>query len=324
MDLNRPPSFASKLNFKRILLVATIITCCGIIAPVIVYFTLDYYHLIPHKPSTEKPIGVWCYDLYNQAPDDILVNLEDLDLDFIFLSVDSRAIDDRQEKFNESYMEKVLTFLSLCDKREISVHAMILEDPAFVDVQNHESALNSIDSILHFNENNDVRFKGVHIDTEPHVNIRWASASNWSQRNEVFQDWLSLLGKIRQYVDVNYFNTSDLDNKSGIDDFEFSAAIGHWYHDRSETGDLAGGSAAELHDFLDFIVPMVYDGIGRTAAEIIDAVEPEMSQAPVVIGVGGSEFESNEDMMDVLDTVTAYFESNANFLGTCIFHAGLI
>jgi hypothetical protein len=160
----------------------------------------------------------------------------------------------------------------------------------------------------------------MHIDAEPHGNRRWHESiakyggNSWEIPDQVFQDYLVMARKIREHIDA-------APNGEG---FEFSAAIGHWYHEETKRGHLHGGNADNLCELFDFLVPMIYDGVGHDARQLIECSEPEMQECPLVVGASPMEYQTYGKMMEAVDAVMKHYGKHPNFRGVSLFHSGML
>lgn len=260
----------------------------------------------------EARLGAWWYGFEGQSVDDVLAKSQAYGFDFLYVSLDTYKVNMTSPAYDPVYSDKVANLIQCCHDEGIEIHWMTLEWSGFVHAAAHADALGFIRRACDFARNRSLPLAGIHIDAEPHADPAWASGS-WEVRDAIFQDYLLLLAKIRVIIDE--YNTCGLD-------LEYSAAIGHWYHDATLRGELSNGTAARLNEYLDVLVPMIYDGCGQDAWGLVQDSEPEMAEAPVAVGIGMHEYPSAKALLWTADAVAGYYGREPNFRGMCIFHAG--
>ncbi|MEX2680754.1 MAG: hypothetical protein Q6373_004090 [Candidatus Sigynarchaeota archaeon] len=179
---------------------------------------------------------------------------------------------------------------------------MTCED--FAPYFNHAANLAYITRVLDFLEVENVTISGIHIDLEPDI------SGDYETRSAKLNDYLALLSEIKALIDSRLGM-----NKT----FTFSAAICNCYHD---PGNIANGSAAIMHQYLDFLVPMTY--YCSNPFEYRKLIDPLISLAPVVIGVGYTTYKDYNALLRMLNATAVAYQDNPNFLGFSIFHDELI
>ncbi|MCC2671675.1 MAG: hypothetical protein K0Q72_4146, partial [Armatimonadetes bacterium] len=101
--------------------------------------------------------------------------------------------------------------------------------------------------------------------------------------------------------------------------FQLSAAVAWWYNERAKDGRLPSGAAAALGKHLDFIVPMVYDGIGGSAEDVIRRVSDELETTPTMIGLARKEFNSSAALQQTIRALDEKYRANPRYRGISIF-----
>ena len=252
---------------------------------------------------------VWMYHFpeFDNATE--IKYLMELSVNQVFLSLDVRKIDSTAGTFDRQYTQKLVDFIQRAKAPEIQIHAMTLEEPIFTYEVHHPDGLALIEHALQYCRTHPHEvFAGIHIDTEPHALEEWKEAGDdWTRRELLMAQYVQLLSKIRHALD-----------KSDVD-LEFSASIAWWYNERADSGDLPSGDAVLLATYLDCLAPMVYDGIGGTAEEIIKSASDETAEAKTLIGMGVHEFDTYIDLMNVIKQVNHHFAEYENYQGVSIF-----
>ncbi len=257
-----------------------------------------------------RPVNaVWVYGFgapgWNST--ERLAFLSGMGVNQIFLSLDVRKIDGGHANYDAAYASALADLIEQAKGRDISVHAMTLEDPVFTYLANHAAGVALLQNILAYNgAHPGARLAGVHIDTEPHALPEWADMS-WADRETVMQQYVALLGKIRTVLGPK---------GSAV---EFSAAIGWWYNEEAVAGHLPSGAVAMLAQSLDVLVPMVYDGVGGSAADIMGRAEDEVQAAPTLIGMGAQELGTYANVAATAHALARNFVGSAPYLGTSVF-----
>jgi hypothetical protein len=188
-----------------------------------------------------------------------------------------------------SQISKLAQLVQVARAHNIEVHGMTMEDPYAVYPKdgNYDDVINSyISPVISSN-----LFDGLHIDCEPHgireddnhpksnyseYSFPWSNDTDpdddvddtdYDNNNTIMGYYCNLLSAIRDEID---------ENRPG---FEFSAAIGYWYHDKyqNELGEFF--SIGQYAEYVDTLVPMCYgdppSDVGASANSIKDELDEE-------------------------------------------------
>jgi len=260
------------------------------------------------RPVSPK-VAVWLYRFQDLDTDEVLTNLQGRSVGRVFLSVPRSLL--------TAPSDKLLAFISRAHAAGIEVHAMTLEDPSFVRQENHSKAQGEIDALLAFcREHPTASFDGIHLDAEPHVLFQGKgerTAGDWAANEALMKQYLALVEQTSRQV-----RTSGLQGFSR-QPLRLSAAIAWWYNERAKDGSLPSGSARQLGKSLDFVVPMVYDGIGGSAADVIRRVDDELESVPTMVGVARKEYPTEEALQSAIGKLNERYGPNPNFQGISIF-----
>jgi hypothetical protein len=256
-----------------------------------------------------KGPAVWLYRFPDQNTAAVVPALQQHGVRRVFLSVRSEWL--------ERYAEKLRGFLRAAHRAGIEVDAMTLQDPSYVRAEKHPAAMGEIDRILAFcRAEPAAAFDGVHLDAEPHVLFRGGenrTADDWAFNEGLMKQYVELLAKASQKV-----RESGVTAASGRP-LQLSAAVAWWYNERARDGRLPSGAAVLLGRHLDFVVPMVYDGIGGSSADVIRRVSDELTAVPTMIGLARKEFKRDEDLQQAIRALDEKYRDNPRYRGVSIF-----
>ena len=269
------------------------------------------------QPAPTNAAWMYGFSEWDNATE--VAYLSSMGINQVFLSVDSKKIDNTQttppanDTYDTAYTAKLVDFITRANAQGISIHAMTLQDPDFTLTEKHADALERIDHILAYcDQNPDAAFDGIHIDTEPHALQAWKDA-DWTTdtREQLMQQFVALAEQIRSDID-------SWELSSGVS-LEFSAAVAWWYNERAAGGNLPSGDAALLAQSLDVLVPMVYGGIGGSAQDIINRSSDEIPEAATLVGIGATEFSTYSEILGAVNALRDEFGGRVNYLGTSVF-----
>lgn len=210
--------------------------------------------------------------------------------------------------------EKNVDIINAFTDAGIHVHWMTLEDHTYV--YRHDDAIVKINAVLDFIETHKLNVTGIHIDSEPHALDEWKNAADWTAKNAIFQQYVSLLEKVRAVLDKR------------APHMLFSAAVAWWYSSKEKGGDLENGLGTNLVNSkrLDMVVPMIYDEAGPSSEAVITKMHENGyigDGAATLVGMGVEEFASISDLDKNVQEVIDYAKSNSNcyekFYGISIF-----
>jgi hypothetical protein len=186
-----------------------------------------------------------------------------------------------------------------------------------VRTEKQAQAAREINLVLNFcRANPDAAFDGIHLDAEPHVDFRGGenrTAEDWAFNEGLMKQYLALVTRVSVQV-----KAGGLPLKAGRP-FQLSAAVAWWYNERAKDGRLPSGAAAALGKHLDFIVPMVYDGIGGSAEDVIRRVSDELETTPTMIGLARKEFNSSAAFQQTIRALDEKYRANPRYRGISIF-----
>lgn len=260
------------------------------------------------RPTSPK-LAVWLYRFRELDNDEILANLRQRQVGTVFLSVPRSLITQSSEKLQ--------AFIAKSHAAGLEVHAMTLEDPSFVRRENHPKAQREIAALLAYcREHPEAAFDGVHLDAEPHVLFQGKGArtpADWSANEALMKQYVELLAQTSRQV-----RESSLIGRAH-QPVRLSAAVAWWYNERAKDGNLPSGAARTLGKYLDFAVPMVYDGIGGSAADVSRRIDDELADVPTMIGVARKEYPSQEALDSAIRTLNEQYGHRATFRGISIF-----
>lgn len=284
----------------RLFLIASILVGISVTPPLAV--------AQPSRPTPPK-LAVWLSRFRELDNDEILANLRQRQVGTVFLSVPRSLITQSSEKLQG--------FIAKSHAAGLEVHAMTLEDPLFVRRENHPKAQREIAALLSYcREHPETSFDGVHLDAEPHVLFQGKGArtpEDWSANEALMQQYVELLAQTSRQV-----RESSLKGRSH-QPLRVSAAIAWWYNERAKDGNLPSGAARTLGKYLDFVVPMVYDGIGGSAADVSRRIDDELADVPTMIGVARKEYPSQEALDTAIRSLNEQYGQRPTFRGISIF-----
>jgi len=239
-------------------------------------------------------IGAWSWAFYRQSNDDIMAHALSSGLNFLYLSLPTIPTSGERAR--------ILDLIARCELNGIDLYWMTCED--FAPYFNHAANLACITRVLDFLEVENVTIPGIHVDLEPDI------SGDYEARSDKFNDYLVLLSEMKALIDSRLGTSRN---------FTLSAAICNCYHDPAN---IANGSAAIMHQYLDFLVPMTY--YCSNPFEYQDLIDPLIALAPVVIGVGYTTYKDYNALVRMLNATAVIYQDNPNFLGFSIFHDELI
>ena len=262
-------------------------------------------------PQIKSPC-IWLYDFDRYDLDTLVSDLNNTGFKTVLLSTDITAL----RAHEESYIGKLRSFIGKAEEKGISVHAMILQAPEFVNRTEHKKALQDLGEVLDYNsENPDRAFEGIHIDVEPYGLDAWKEAS-WEDRNGIMAMYIELLSKMHK----------ELRGKRLM----FSAAHPHWYRSPEIPDELPNFQTSQFGQYLDAIVLMVYDSENMTSSwdtsgEILELAKEELEEADtagnvhIVVGVGVHEFWKFSWLNDSITQIDEELETNPSYKGVSVF-----
>lgn len=251
----------------------------------------------------EKIKAVWMYNFDELDNDDIIDDLDDLDINLVLLSVEGRSIAEESSDYDNDYTDKLADFIAEAHENNIEVHAMTLQDPVFATFEKHESAVELIEYFISYNNQNDEKLDGIHLDTEPHALDEWKIGSD-EEREEIMKDYIIMVDLVS-------------DELRGTD-LELSEAVTWWYNEKDDDYMPSGDSS--LHErYVDFIVIMCYGGIGSSADDVIWRVEDEIDEVDTIVGISVNELGDADEVDDAIEEIDDEFSREDNYLGTAIF-----
>lgn len=204
--------------------------------------------------------------------------------------------------------EEKASRLETAASEKISVSLMAYESTVFLDPAMLEEAASRVEELLAFNAAHpSAAYAGLTIDVEPHTLFTGDTGGNNALAKQ-FHAFLKEMGK--RY---------DLDGSLSA-----GVCTGWWYSRKSEDGTYPELGLGTFRKNSSKLIPMVYDGIGSTAEDIIWRVDPDMKRIPVQIGVGAHEFTDWASLKSVLDELDVTYRNEPNYRGTIIFHSAIL
>jgi GH18 family chitinase len=262
-------------------------------------------------------LKVWMYDFDKIDNKQSIDNLKKYKISAVFLSLRHEWLTSMHEKLNN--------FIISAHQNNIEVHIVVLEDGGFTFIENHNQAKKLTNDILNYcKQNPQASFDGIHIDTEPHTLQQW-SQTDWVVNENLMQQYVQLIKTIKEQITLKQMAASAISGKP----FGLSAAVGWWYNEQFKSGNLPSGSAKNLCAYLDFIVLMVYDGVGKTVEDIIQKSSDEIEGAKTTIGIDPRNFSSLSALNNAVDKINNLYINNPtyakNYNSVCFFeYAALI
>ena len=253
---------------------------------------------------------VWMYGFESLDNAVAVGRLAGMQVSQVLLSTDARQLLPSGENASPAYTDKMRDFLSLAQAAGIGVHAMTLEDTAFAFVDKHARGRELVGWIADFcaDAGTPTPFAGVHIDTEPHATQLWDDARN-------AEDWPTIEGLMQQYADLLQALYADI--QAAPVPLFFSPAV-HWkYNEWAAEGKIPSAAAANLGQYTDFLVPMVYE-TDRTDWFYNRTVD-ETAVEPTLVGIRAADFAEYGALEDSVATLDARFAGEGNYLGVAIF-----
>ncbi len=284
--------------------------------------------------------AVWMYDFDTWKTEanfgDRIYSASALGFNQIYLGVKSELLG------QASYRDKMIEFVATANTLGIDVHATTLQNPHFTfDTEaypQHDDALDRIQVILDYNADYpSAAFAGIHIDVEPHILTEANHVGHdhefWTKISEGPNPVLTEVIKTRRAGIMAQFKTlvqRIRDEK--IDPYNddhpnviFTSTVGWWYNERrlgAPDGYLNSG-AAELTEYLDAIVPMVYSGgVGEDVDDIVSRVDDEIREAnaPTIIGISHESLQNFPGgVQAAIAGLAQEFEGDPAFDGVAVF-----
>lgn len=258
--------------------------------------------------KADNNFAAWLYNfsvLDNQAT---VTQLQTLNIDQAYLAVSAKKLLPNGEIADAAYTDKLSQFLSLANAQGIQVHAMTLMDKNFSLVEKHQRAADMVSWIIDFNNAQSAGQKlvGIHIDTEPHTLSEWKAAKSAN-------DWDTVESIMAQYVELLTLLDPIVHSDPQL---SFSAAI-HWkYNEWAARNRLPSGDTAILRQYLDVVMPMVYETdslrlIQRRSAD-------EIEEMPTLIGIRAVDFENYDAIIAAKNELDANNADQPHYLGVIV------
>jgi hypothetical protein len=172
-------------------------------------------------------------------------------------------------------------------KYGIAFHAMTLESQEYHIYP--ETAKQEVQDILDYAESENLTIAGIHTDYEPHALAEWKT-----NPDKLFQQYKQIAADVRRIVKTKK-------------NLLYSAALPK-FPKLSKEGKITDGRGYDLvnSNMFDLAVPMLYDGLGDTAADIIKFARMYLDDnVSTVTGIKYSEHEADFD--NVVDQVRNTF-----------------
>lgn len=282
---------------------------------------------VPDKPiDFERVKAMWVWDtvdvLSSAANSQELLNFcVDKGINLIYLNVDQGVLTD--------YPEKVKSLISKANDMGIKTEALN-GNMYWVLEENHHFPLESISEVIAYNESAgpNERFVGIHHDNEPYT-----VPGFWDDTQSFGEQYLDLAVKSMELI-----------NNSGSD-MTFAVDIPFWYDEHPviiEYNGVEKPLSFHIIDIADYVTVMDYRDFAEGSNGIIAHGLQEITHAKsldkqVVLGVETIKFDDDDVdnpelitfaeegeaiMLEELDKVNTYFESNYGFGGIAIHHYG--
>jgi hypothetical protein len=254
-------------------------------------------------------LAVWLYRFRDLESEAVLADLQRRQVNRVFLSVPRTLLTESGGK--------LARFLSGAHRKGMEVHAMLLEDPSFVLRENHPRAKRDVETLIAYcREHPAAAFDGVHLDAEPHVLFQGKGKrtdADWAANEALMQQYGELLAQT--FRQVRESGLKGISNRP----LSLSAAVAWWHNERAKDGHLPSGAVKTLTRYLDFVVPMVYDGIGGSAADVARRVDDELAEAPTLVGVARKEYPSDDALRTAISALNERYAASPNFRGVSVF-----
>ena len=259
------------------------------------------------KPTVK---AVWMYGFSELDNKETVAELQAIKINLVFLSTDSSKLLPIGEKASLQYTQKMRDFISKAHSAGISVHAMTLEDPLFTFPKYHSRGAQLVEWIIAFctDPETHVPFDGVHIDTESHSLPSWSDALG-------AEDWDAMEGIMQQYVQL--LKTIHATLQSSPIALPLSPAV-HWKNSEwAAEGKVPSADPTNLGQYVDFLVPMVYEITG--SAKIHSRSSGEATAVPTLVGISAFDFSGYEQLGDTTAALGESFKDEGNYLGVAIY-----
>lgn len=256
--------------------------------------------------STQMVNSVWVYSLESTASSVLIDNIKSQGFNTAYVSISPTYLASEHQR---DYQEKVLEFLEIAKNNDISIHALIGEQPTYTLPENHYKALEEVDNLLTFIDNNpDISLDGIQLDIEPHALDEWKNADEFNDgvREELVSEWLSLHEEISAKL-----QTSEL---------QFSTVITWWYDSKYREGILPSGDTYLLSSVVDFIVVMAFS----PALDSYKQAEDECAVIPTIVGYNREIYDSKDNIETQQNLTNSVLSGNSNYLGDSVFHLDLL
>jgi hypothetical protein len=189
-------------------------------------------------------------------------------------------------------------------KRGIAYHAMTLESQQYH--KNPESGYNEVRAIIEYCKSENLTIAGIHIDYEPHALDEY----NDDTKDALMQQYKQIIRNVANIVKP--------------ENLLYSAAVPWWWPAVTINGELTDVRGYDLvnNEGFDFVVPMLYDGAGNTAEQIIRNSHGYLhDNVSTVTGIRYTDHKGN--FQNVLNMVTSNLSTDpktkSNYLGVSIF-----
>jgi hypothetical protein len=256
-------------------------------------------HNLKNKTLTRS---VWVYSLESIENDDLIESIKNQGFNTAYVSMSPTYLASDHQK---EYQNKVLDFLEMAENSNISIHALICEQPTYTLPKNHNKALEEIDNILSFiNKNPHVKLDGIQLNIEPHALEEWGSSEDFTNgvKEGLLSDWLTLHKKISKKLRIN--------------NLQFSTVITWWYDSKFREGVLPSGDTSLLLPIVDFIVVMAFS----PALDSYIQAEDECSLIPTIVGYNRDIYDSRDNLEAQKKLTDRFLSKKNNYLGDCVFH----
>jgi len=250
---------------------------------------------------------VWLYRFPQLQNQELIRNLTIFRVSGVFLSVSAFKLDPNASSFEPAYVGKMLDFLRLAKDRNIGVHAIVADDPAFTFLKNHIVALDRLNAVLNFNQDHPgLGFSGIQLDVEPFALDIWKSGS-WSERELLLKEYIELLFKARQSIGISGQSTV------------LSTTVAWWYGEAETKQQISAASWHGLLRYVDWVVPLVYGISPEQIPEMTKRLQPFFNSSKVVLGLKADDYANYEMLSALISQFSRNLCSQKNLIGFAIF-----
>lgn len=254
------------------------------------------FHKSEIRALNKHPKAMWLWKTQGIMQDDkskssLLKFCNNQRVEQLFISLDSKSIDSLK---TDSLLSN---FISELANNNIKVSAL-LGEPLWVYEDHRANLLNKVQKVVQFNAENSAKFHAIHLDIEPHTLSEWHENQN------------ALLHKLVETI--NEVKTLISSNSPSL---KLEIDLPTFYHKVDKN------ALKKLIEIADVITIMAYEQ--KSSQKVAKAVQfitkyADQHGRDYMIGFNAKEFESWEEIENLINEVDVDFNSKENFSGFAI------